>query len=68
MISVSYLMKRKIEKMFLDEIYNTKILYIILFNDFSNDQDFAKLQKEIKQREMDNVEYGNFSDSKFNIF
>ena len=43
MIAVSYLMKIKIKKIFFEVILNTNILYIILFNDFSNDQDFAKL-------------------------
>ena len=39
MIAISYLMKRKIKKNFLDIISNTKIL----FNKIANDLDFAKL-------------------------
>ena len=37
-------MKRKIKKIFLKVISNTKnFLYKILFNEIANDQDFAKL-------------------------
>ena len=44
MIAVSYLMKRKIKKIFLQAISNTKYFwYKILFNEVANDQDFAKL-------------------------
>ena len=43
MIAVSYLMKRKIKKVFFEIISNTKIFYIIFFNEVANDQDFAKL-------------------------
>ena len=53
MIAVSYLMKRKIKKIFLEVISNTKIL----FNKAANDQNFAKLTGKL-----DNVEYG----TKFN--
>ena len=43
MIAVSYLMKRKIKKVFFEIISNTKIFYIIFFNEVTNDQDYAKL-------------------------
>ena len=43
MIAVSYLMKRKIKKIYLEVISNTKILNIIFFNEIANDQDFPKL-------------------------
>ena len=46
-------MKRKIKKIIFEAISNTKIIYIIyiiLFNDFSNDQDFAKLTGGTRQR------------------
>ena len=39
MIAVSYQIKRKIKKIFLEVISNTKIL----LNEVANDQDFAKL-------------------------
>ena len=39
MIAVSFLIKRKIKKIFLEVISNTKIL----FNKIANDHDFAKL-------------------------
>ena len=57
MIVVSYLMKRKIRKIFLEVISNTKnFLYKILFNVFANDQDFAKLTGGF-----DNFEYGKLN-------
>ena len=45
MIAVSYLMKRKIKKVFYEIISNTKnFLYkIFFFNEVANDQEFAKL-------------------------
>ena len=43
MIAVSYLMKRKINEIYLEVISNTKIIYKILFNEVANDQDFVKL-------------------------
>ena len=43
MISVLYLMKRKIKNIFLEVISNTKIFSINFFNENANDQDFAKL-------------------------
>ena len=36
-------MKRKIKKIFLEVISNTKIIYKISFNEIANDKDFAKL-------------------------
>ena len=54
MIAVSYLMKRKLKKIFLEVISNTKIFNKILFNEIANDQDFVKLTGEL-----DNVEYGS---------
>ena len=44
MIAVSYLMKRKIKKIFLELVSNTKNYNIIFFNEIDNDQDFTKLQ------------------------
>ena len=43
MIAVSHLMKRKIKKIFLEVISNSKIFNIIFFNEIVNDQDFPKL-------------------------
>ena len=44
MIAVSYLMKRKIKKIFIEVISNSKIfLYKILYNEVANNQDFVKL-------------------------
>ena len=44
MIAVSYLMKIKIKKIFLEVISNTKFfLYKILLYEIADDQDFAKL-------------------------
>ena len=44
MIAVSYIMKRKIKKIFSEVISNTKIFNInFFFNEMVNDQDFAKL-------------------------
>ena len=43
MIAVSYLMKRKIKKTFLEVISHFKIFSINFFNEVANDQDFAKL-------------------------
>ena len=44
MIAVSYLMKRKTKKIFVEVIFNIKISYIKFWLfDFSNDQNFAKL-------------------------
>ena len=54
MIAVSYLVKRKINKIFIDVIYNTKIL----LNEIAKDQDFTKLTGKTKKRELDNSEYG----------
>ena len=43
MIAVSYIMKRKIKKIFFEVISNSKIFNIIFFNEIVNDQDFPKL-------------------------
>ena len=43
MITVSYIMKRKIKKIFFEVISNSKIFNIIFFNEIVNDQDFSKL-------------------------
>ena len=44
MIAVSYIMRRKIKKIFFFKVIsNSKILNIIFFNKMVNDQDFPKL-------------------------
>ena len=43
MIAVSYIMKRKIKKIFFEVISNSKNFNIIFFNEIVNDQDFPKL-------------------------
>ena len=43
MIVISYLMKRKIKKIFFEIISNNKIFYKILFKEVANNQDFVKL-------------------------
>ena len=47
MIVKSYLMKRKIKKIFLEIISHTLIIYIyiILINEIANDQDLVKLTR-----------------------
>ena len=50
-------MKSKIKKIFFEVISYTKILYRILFNQATNDQDFAKLTG-LEKGELDSVEYG----------
>ena len=59
MIAVSYLMKRKIKKIFPEVISNNKILYIF-YNEVANNQDFAKLTGALVKGGggLDNVEYG----------
>ena len=52
-------MKRKIKNIFLEVISNTKIFYIIFFNEVANDQDFAKLTGGLDKEGLSNVEYGN---------
>ena len=42
MIAVSYQMKRKIKKIFLEVISNTKFLYKFCFYEAANNQDFVK--------------------------
>ena len=54
MIAVSFLMKRKIKKIFLEVISNTKILYIILFNEVAKDHDFGKLTGDLTKGRLDN--------------
>ena len=51
MIAVSYLMKRKIEKIFLEIISNTKIFNINFFNEVTKDQDFVKLTGGLDKEE-----------------
>ena len=58
MIAVSYLMKRKIKKIFFEIISNTKIFYIIFFNEVVNNRDFVKLTGGLDKGGLDNVEYG----------
>ena len=43
MIAVSYIMKRKIKKIFFEVISNSKIFNINFFKEMVNDQDFPKL-------------------------
>ena len=51
MIAVSYPNEKKIKKIFLEVISNIKIFNIkILFNDFSNKQDYVKLTEGLKKR------------------
>ena len=67
MIAVSYIMKRKIKKIFFEVISNSKIFNIIFFNEIVNDQDFPKLTGGARQRGggLDNVEYDNYLTSFF---
>ena len=60
MIAVSYIMKRKIKKIFYEIISNSKIFNIIFFNEMINDQDFPKLTGGglDKGGGLDSVEYG----------
>ena len=69
MIAVSYLMKRKTKKIFVEVISNIKISYIKFWLfDFSNDQDFAKLTGGLdKGGGLDNVEYGNTRSRSLNL-
>ena len=53
MIAVSYIMKRKIKKIYFEVIFNSNILNIIFFNEIVNYEDFAKLTGGLK-----NIEYG----------
>ena len=50
MIAVSYIVKRKIKKIFFEVISNSKIFKIIFFNKIVNDQDFPKLTGGTRQR------------------
>ena len=43
MIAISYIMTRKIKKIFFEVISNSKIFNITFFNEIVNDQDFSKL-------------------------
>ena len=48
MVTVLYLMKlEKIKKFYFEVILNTKILYIILFDEMANNLDFSKFIKEL---------------------
>ena len=49
-------MKRKIKKIFLEVISNSKIFNINFFNEVANDQDFDKL-KGLDKGGLDKVEY-----------
>ena len=49
MIAVSYIMKRKIKKIFFEVISNSKIFNIIFFNEIVNDQDFLKFKGGTRQ-------------------
>ena len=50
MIAVSYIMKRKIKKIFFEVISNYKIFNKFFFNEMVNDQDFPKLTGGTRQR------------------
>ena len=50
MIAVSYIVNRKIKKIFFEVISNSKIFNIIFFNEIVNDQDFPKLTGGAGQR------------------
>ena len=58
MIAVSYIMKRKIKKIFFEVISNSKIFNINFYNETVNDQDFPKLTGGLDKGGLDNVEYG----------
>ena len=60
MIAVSYIVKRKIKKIFFEVISNSKFFNINFFNEIVNDQDFPKITGGgTRQRGgLDSVEYG----------
>ena len=62
MIEVSYIMKRKIKKIFFEVISNSKIFNINFFNEIVSDQDFTKLTGGLDKggEGLDKVEYGNY--------
>ena len=64
MIAVSYIVKRKIKKIFFEVISNSKIFNIIFFfNEIVNDQDFPKITGGGGTRQrggLDSVEYGTY--------
>ena len=62
MIAVSYIVKRKIKKIFFEVISNSKILNIIFFSTkLSTTKIFPNLQGGTRQRGgLDSVEYGNY--------
>ena len=62
MIAVSYIMKRKIKKIFFEVISNSKNFNIIFFNEIVNNQDFHKFTGGLDKGRPDNVEYGNQED------
>ena len=60
MIAVSYIVKRKIKKIFFEVISNSKFFNINFFNEIVNDQDFPKITGGLdKGGGLDSVEYGN---------
>ena len=66
MIAVSYIMKRKIKKIFFEVISNSKIFNIIFSTKLSTTKIFPNLQGT-RQRGggLDNVEFGNTKVTKF---
>ena len=59
MIAVSYIMKRKINKIFFEVISNTKIFNIIFFQQNSQRPRFCQTYREDQTKGgLDNVEYG----------
>ena len=59
MIAVSYIMKRKIKKIFFELISHSKIFNIFFFNEMVNDQDFFQTYRgELDKGELNNDEYG----------
>ena len=59
MIVVSYLMKRKIKKIFFKIISNTKIFYINFFSmKLTTTEILSNLHRGLDKGGLDNVEYG----------
>ena len=65
MIAVSYIMKRKIKKIFYEVISNSKIFKIIFFNKIVNDQDFPKLTGGLDSVEYSIYYFGFLSNEEF---